>query len=126
MPRKKIDIDWRKVDRMLEAGCDGTEVAATLGIHEDTLYNACESDNKMGFSAYKAIKRASGDRLLRIKQFEIAMTGDKTMLVWLGKQRLGQSEKNEHSGPGGGPMQFTGFNFLPGDGNTTGTEEDTE
>lgn len=126
MARPKADIDWDKIDRLLEAGCDGTEVAATFGINEETLYRRCEKDNKVGFSDYKATKRASGDRLLRVKQFEIAMTGDKTMLVWLGKQRLGQSEKNEHSGPGGGPMQFTGFNFLPGDSNTTGTEEDTE
>lgn len=83
---------------MLEAGCDGTEVAATLGIHPDTLYNTCERDHKTGFSAYSATKRASGDRLLKVKQFEIAMTGDRTMLVWLGKQRLGQSEKSEFKG----------------------------
>lgn len=92
MARPKAQIDWNKAGRLLEAGCDGTEVAAAFGIHPDTLYKACERDNKMGFSAYLATKRASGDRLLRVKQFEIAMTGDKTMLVWLGKQRLGQKE----------------------------------
>jgi len=80
---------------MLEAGCKGTEVAAVLGISRDTLYRACQREHKVDFADYKALKRASGDRLLRVKQFEIAMTGDKTMLVWLGKQRLGQSEKNE-------------------------------
>lgn len=95
MARPKANIDWNKVDRMLEAGCDGTEVAATIGIHPDTLYRACERENKIGFADYLATKRASGDRLLKVKQFEIAMTGDKTMLVWLGKQRLGQSEKSE-------------------------------
>lgn len=31
--------------------------------------------------------------MLRAKQFEVALGGDKTMLIWLGKQRLGQSEK---------------------------------
>ena len=126
MARPKADIDWNKVDRLLEAGCPGTEVAATLGIHEDTLYRACERENKQGFAAYSAIKRASGDRLLRVKQFEVAMAGDKTMLVWLGKQRLGQAEKSEYSGPGGGPIAFKGFNFLPGDSNATDTEKDTE
>lgn len=112
MGRKKIHIDWSKVDRMLEAGCDGTEVAATLGINEETLYRACERENKVGFVDYKATKRASGDRLLRMKQFEIAMTGDKAMLIWLGKQRLGQAEKQEHSGPGGGPIQVTPISFF--------------
>lgn len=112
MGRNKINIDWNKVDRMLEAGCDGTEVAATLGINEETLYRACERENKVGFVDYKATKRASGDRLLRVKQFEIAMTGDKAMLIWLGKQRLGQAEKQEHSGPGGGPIQVTPISFF--------------
>lgn len=95
MPRKKINIDWKKVDRMLEAGCTGTEVAASLGIHPDTLYLRCEADHKVGFSDYSANKRASGDRMLKVKQMELAMKGDKTMLVWLGKQRLNQSNKLE-------------------------------
>lgn len=85
---------------MLEAGCDGTEVAATLGIHPNTLYERCERDNNLSFSEYSATKRASGDRLLKMKQFEVAMTGDKTMLVWLGKQRLGQTERTDHTTAG--------------------------
>ena len=32
---------------------------------------------------------------LRRKQFEMAMDGDVRMLIWLGKQYLGQSEKPE-------------------------------
>jgi len=46
----------------------------------------------MGFSAYSTIKRGEGKELLRAKQFQIAMEGDKTMLVWLGKQYLDQSD----------------------------------
>lgn len=30
---------------------------------------------------------------LRRMQYLVAMTGDKTMLIWLGKQYLGQTEK---------------------------------
>ena len=29
---------------------------------------------------------------IRRKQYELAMAGDKTMLIWLGKQLLGQSQ----------------------------------
>lgn len=96
MARPKVNIDWEKVSRMIEAGCEGTEVAAALGLkNPETLYKRCQKDHKMGFSEYKALKRASGDRLLKVKQFEIAMTGDKTMLIWLGKQRLGQTDRTE-------------------------------
>lgn len=89
-PRK--DIDWDKTDKLLEAGCIGTEVAASLGVHPDTLYLRCEKEKHMTFTAYSQIKRASGDSLLRDKQIEIALKGNVTMLIWLGKQRLQQRE----------------------------------
>ena len=31
--------------------------------------------------------------MLRVKQFEVAINGSIPMLIWLGKQRLGQAEK---------------------------------
>lgn len=41
--------------------------------------------------AFEALS-ASGRMSIRRKQFEMAMEGDRTMLVWLGKNYLGQSE----------------------------------
>lgn len=87
-------IDWRTVDRLLQAGCTGVQIAARLGIANETLYRATEREHKMGFDAYAADKRAHGDTLLLEKQMEAAMKGDKTMLIWLGKQRLGQKERS--------------------------------
>ena len=95
MARPKTVIDWKKVDRLLEAGCPGTDIAASFGIHEDTLYRACDTDNKMGFAAYSAEKRKCGDNLLRAAQFRKALKGDNSMLIWLGKNRLDQSDKSE-------------------------------
>ena len=89
-------IDWDKVDRMLIAGCVGTEIAPHFGLHEDTLYDRCEKEKGVPFSAYKAQKKSQGESLLRSKQFDVAMKGDKTMLVWLGKQRLGQKENADN------------------------------
>jgi hypothetical protein len=106
MPRKPtgnprgpqpVHIDWDKVDRWLECGCLGTEVAAALGCHPDTLYERCLQEKGSVFSAYSREKKCSGDKLLRQKQMEIAMKGDKTMLLWLGKQRLGQRDTPEYS-----------------------------
>jgi hypothetical protein len=95
MARPAAKIDWAFVDEYLEAGCEGVEIAGLLGVHPETLYNHCESDHKMGFSLYRQSKRAKGDAILRHKQYEIAKEGDKAMLIWLGKNRLGQSEKQE-------------------------------
>ena len=96
-------IDWNIVDELLEAGCEGTHVAAYFGIHPDTLYNRCKEEHGTDFSAYKAEKRSKGDIKLLKVQFEAAVKDkDKAMMIWLGKQRLGQKEKQEtdlnHSG----------------------------
>jgi len=39
--------------------------------------------------------RASGRMSLKRKQWEMAMGGNITMLIWLGKQNLGQTDKVE-------------------------------
>ena len=93
--RPKSEIDFDLVDTMLEAGCTGTEVAARLGMHEDTLTNRIKDEKKMGFSAYRQQKIAKGDQLLRETLFAKAKNGDTTSLIFLGKTRLGMSEKME-------------------------------
>ena len=95
MARPKINIDWEKVDRYLVAGATGTEVAAVLGIHAHTLYDRCKEDHKLSFSDYLLQKKEKGDSMLKLKQFEQAMEGDRGMLIWLGKNRLDQSDKKE-------------------------------
>lgn len=94
--RPKMTIDWNIVNPMLEAGCSGEEIAAFLGCNADTLYLRCKKDHNMVFSAYLQIKAAKGDSLLRMRQFEVAYKDkDKAMLIWLGKNRLGQKDKKE-------------------------------
>ncbi len=93
--RKKAKIPWDKVDKLLEAGCTGTEIAAYLGVHPNTLYLACKDTNKCDFSEYYQGKRAKGNTGLKTAQYKLAMQGDKSMLIWLGKQRLGQVDKKE-------------------------------
>lgn len=100
--RKPVSIDWIRVERFIQAGCNGEEVASAIGIHADTLYRRMKEEGIIGegtdyphFTAYYQSKRSHGDSLLKVKQFEMAMSGNIPMLIWLGKQRLGQSEKME-------------------------------
>ncbi|MBF8263243.1 MAG: hypothetical protein HW387_908 [Parachlamydiales bacterium] len=91
-------IDWAVVDRLLKCGSTGVEVAARLGIHPDTLYERTEKERRTGFTAYAAEKRANGNTLLREAQFYAAIQDrDRTMLIWLGKQNLGQKEPEPRS-----------------------------
>lgn len=88
-------IDWKLVDTLLISGCTGTEIASHFDMDKHTFYNRVQQQYGMTFTDYSSEKRYKGESLLRHKQFEVAMKGDKTMLVWLGKNRLGQRETEE-------------------------------
>jgi hypothetical protein len=104
--RKKIVINWARVNSALEAGANGVQVAAMLGMHPDTLYNKCKALYNMDFSAYMQTKRESGNEKLLKAQYNLAIQeNDRAMLIWLGKQRLNQSEKREVK------QEFNGLNF---------------
>lgn len=96
--RKPIAINWLEVDRFLEAGASGPETASYLGIHYDTLQKRFKKEHSHKakftyFSEYITYKRRAGDLKLRVKQFDLAMKGDRGMLIWLGKNRLNQSDR---------------------------------
>ncbi len=86
---------WDKIDRMLEAGCLGTEIAATFGMSEEYFCKLMKIKNKENFSDTRRAKKHKGDAQLRIRQYDLAMKGDKKMLEILGKDRLSQTEKQE-------------------------------
>lgn len=92
MSRPPKPIDWAKVDQLLLAGCSGTEIAPHFDIHVENFYLRVQEQYGMGFTGYSALKRQQGDSLLKAKQFEKAMKGDNTLLIWLGKTRLNQKE----------------------------------
>ena len=123
--RPVIEIDWKKVDDFLKFGASGVTIAERLGIHPDTLYNRGVEDGKWGegtdfsdFSAYKAHKReVMADNIL-MRQLEVAMgkkangedkvwlvRPDTSMLIWLGKNYCGQSDKQDINQTGQQPIR---------------------
>ena len=90
-------LDYKKLDAMCAIHCTGEECAAILGVDYDTLNRALKRDGNKGFSEYFSQKGANGKMSLRRKQYDHAMGGNSTMLIWLGKQWLGQSDKVDQS-----------------------------
>jgi hypothetical protein len=100
--RPKVEIDWAKVDQMIVEGCNGAQVAAAIGACADTIYRACEREKGVTFAAYYQDKRSLGDNYLHRTQYHKAVKEKNvTMLIHLGKHRLGQIEKvdNKDSTP---------------------------
>lgn len=90
-------VDWDMVDDLLLAGCMGSEIAPYFDMHPDTLYKKVEEKFNVTFSVYSQQKKSKGDGCLRKAQFDKAIGGDNTMLVWLGKNRLDQKETSSVS-----------------------------
>lgn len=102
---KYKNIDWKIVEQALLAGSTGTRIAAYLGIHPDTLYNAVEREFGLKFTDYSAQKRSKGELLLEMAQFDEAYRKrDRAMLIWLGKNRLLQKENHD--------VKFSGDGFV--------------
>ena len=50
--RAEITIDWKQVENLLMAGCSGAEIAASLGMHPETLYDRVVKEFKISFTDY--------------------------------------------------------------------------
>jgi len=93
--RPRIDINWSQFDKLCGLQCTLREISSYFDCSEDTIENRCKEEHDMLFSEYYAQKAGKGKVSLRRKQFDVAMAGNNTMLIWLGKQYLGQMDKQE-------------------------------
>jgi len=91
--RKVIPIDWGVVDKCLISGSSGVQTAAFIGVSHETLYTRCRKEKGVDFSVYLLAQKQKGNSLLLGKQLQVALSGNTTMLVWLGKQRLNQTDQ---------------------------------
>jgi hypothetical protein len=88
--REKRVVPPDEVYKLAELGCTNKEIAEWFMIKEDTLnYNFCD---------YLTKARAGMKRRLRSVQLATALAGNATLLIWLGKQYLGQSDNPGNSG----------------------------
>lgn len=81
------DIDEEDVRKLAEKFWPKSEIAAFLNCHPDTITNRFQEIYLKG--------RENGKSKLRDIQLRAAMSGNVTMLIWLGKQYLGQTDKQE-------------------------------
>lgn len=91
--RPRIQINWEEFDKLCAIHATQLELAAWFKCTVDTIENAVKREKKMTFSEYYQQKAGPGKISLRRKQWDLALKGDKTMIIWLGKQHLGQTDK---------------------------------
>lgn len=94
--RPPVELDDAKIAQLENSiKLQGTrkECAAMLGMCDDTLGKLITEHYGYGWTELKERLAPSGRLSLRQAQFKAALDGDKTMLVWLGKQYLGQTDR---------------------------------
>lgn len=93
--RPRIEIDWNEFDKLCGLQCSLREIASWFNCSEDTIERRVKEEYGVIFAEHFEQKRGKGKIALRRKQYEVAMTGNVPMLIWLGKQYLDQSEKQD-------------------------------
>ena len=88
--RRRVEKPLDRVDLLCQLGSTQADLGRHFGVTERTIRN-----RRKQARFREAMER--GEALmcvaLRWKQMELALKGDRTMLIWLGKQRLGQKER---------------------------------
>ena len=111
--RPKKEVDFEKIDGLCKYHCTAQEIVAHLKLFDyDVSYNTIERRIKekfdVTFGEYIEQKHAAYAKpALRRMQWKSAEAGNVSMQIWLGKQYLKQSDKqeHEHTGKDGGPIK---------------------
>ncbi len=91
------DFNWDEVGKLAQFQCTQEEVAWFYEVSVDTLERACKRQKGLKLAEFLTQNRMKGRSKLRVKQMQVALAGNVPMLIFLGKQYLGQSDKVEQN-----------------------------
>ena len=92
------DKEFAQLVGMIRIQCTRDEICDILGMSDTTLNRRIKEQGIESVDNFEALyKKHSGEgkASLRRMQWKAADAGNPTMLVWLGKQMLGQKDKQE-------------------------------
>ena len=87
--KKEIPIE-KQVEKLASYGLTNKEIAEALAYDENTL--------KRKFEIFLTKGKANLKQRLKKKQIDVALAGNVSMLIWLGKNYLGQADKIDENG----------------------------
>ena len=93
--RPKKELDWKVLDSILQFGATLIDCAEMCEMSDDSIQRRIKDEHGCTFTEYRNRKMSRMRVKLLQKQYESAMAGNTALLIWLGKQHLGQSDKND-------------------------------
>lgn len=91
--RRPIEIPLAKLEALCQVHATDEEIAAHFGCSTKTIERL---KRRPGYAETFRRGKADGLISLRRAQYQFALKGSPSMLIWLGKQMLGQRERIEH------------------------------
>ena len=93
--RPPVPIDKEQFEKLCAIQATEEEIAGWFKCSEETIRRWCKKTYGLQFcEVYKRLS-ANGRISLRRTQFKIAEAGNATMAIWLGKQILGQRDRQD-------------------------------
>jgi hypothetical protein len=92
------DKEFDQLVNMIRIQCTRDEICDVLNMSDTTLNRRIKERGIDGVTNFEALYKkhqGEGKASLRRAQWKAAQEGNPTMLVWLGKQMLGQTDKRE-------------------------------
>lgn len=96
--RPKKELDAEMIGRLASIHCSVDEIALIMNCGRDTIYRNYMDVVEEG--------RAKGKMGLRRRQWEVANEGNPTLLIWLGKQWLNQSDAQKTDDENNKPLPW--------------------
>jgi hypothetical protein len=87
--RPKTEINYDLVEELAQIQCTLDEISSVMGISRQTL----TKDELFNELYQKGLQ--DGKKSLRRKMYQVAMSGNNTMLIWLSKQYLQMREPKQ-------------------------------
>lgn len=92
--RTKKPIDWELVDLLLEAQCEGTEIAYRFHMHPNTFYERLQKEKGTSFTEYAQCKYCHGKSNGRLRQYKSMMQGNTAAMLHWACHNLDQPSKS--------------------------------
>jgi hypothetical protein len=105
MGRHRKIVDEKQIWELASIGCTMKEIGIQVDLSEDTLSRRFSGVIEKG----REFSKAS----LRRMQLKAAESGNPTMMIWLGKQMLGQKDRSELSGDSANPLGVQLIHSVP-------------
>lgn len=96
MGRPLKEINWDVVEKLIESGCSGVEIAGKFRIKSDTFYERFKREYGCSFQDYRVESQEAGladlKSMIHAKALNNKAPGNSNLLIFLARCRLGMKE----------------------------------